>query len=444
MSQDKPAQRLRLRGVWNLLAPLTALGCVVLFFAVADSIFADGTFFTVRNFRTMAVQNCFVAVAALGMTLIIISKGIDLSAGTAMALCATTLAWGVYEDVGYLAAHGTNFRRASLQLEQAEQELVASVDARDRPELEAAVDRARTALLLVARQKLSQAESEAQQAGSDSRRAVLRSNVVGIQEKIARIEDDAQSIHVDDPWLQQVPNSPWTAPCAVLIGLLTGVGAGLLNGTLISTLRVAPFVVTLGSMTIYLGIGNLISDNKPIRPTLDQVPLWLSSLVSNTEDALVFGLPTGVWLMLLLAIVLVLILRYTVFGRHVFAIGSNESTARLCGINVPVTKVAVYALAGAFIGIAGVYYFARLSVGNPTEGLGEELDVIAAVVIGGASLSGGRGSVLGSIAGAALVVVIASGCTQLGFPDPVQRILVGTIIITAVAIDQWRQRRAER
>jgi ribose/xylose/arabinose/galactoside ABC-type transport system permease subunit len=271
----------------------------------------------------------------------------------------------------------------------------------------------------------------------------LRANVAGIKAKIAKIEDPDQTIHVDDAWLQQVPNSPWTAPIAVLIGVATGIATGLFNGVLISTLRVVPFVVTLGSMTIYVGIGNLISDNKPIRPTLDQIPLWLSSLVSNTEDAFVFGLPSGVWLMLLLAIVLVLSLRYTVFGRHVFAIGSNEATARLCGINVPLTKIAVYALAGVFVGIAGVYYFARLSVGNPTEGIGVELDVIAAVVIGGASLSGGRGSVLGSIAGAALVVVIDSGCTQLGLPDPIQRILVGASVIAAVAIDQWRKRRSE-
>jgi ribose/xylose/arabinose/galactoside ABC-type transport system permease subunit len=375
---------------------------------------------------------------------IIISKGIDLSVGTAMALCATTLAWGVYEDVGYLARHGTNFHRASQQFEQAQRALAGAPTPQAQVSWQAEVEYRREALLAIATAKLRQARSEARAAPAESsRQAVLRANVAGIEKKISQIKDAGQTINVDDAWLQQVPNSPWTAPIAVLIGLLTGIAAGLLNGVLISALRIAPFVATLGSMTVYLGIGNLISDNKPIRPTLDQVPQWLSSLVSNTEDAFVFGLPTGVWLMLALAVLLVLILRYSVFGRHVFAVGSNEATARLCGINVSLTKIAVYALAGAFVGIAGVYYFARLSVGNPTEGLGVELDVIAAVVIGGASLSGGRGSVLGSIAGAAMVVVIDSGCTQLGLPDPIQRILVGAIIIGAVAIDQWRLRRAE-
>jgi ribose transport system permease protein len=130
-----------------------------------------------------------------------------------------------------------------------------------------------------------------------------------------------------------------------------------------------------------------------------------------------------------------------VFGRHVFAVGSNEATARLCGINVPLVRIAVYTLSGFFVGIAGLYQFSRLTVGDPTSGTGKELPIIAAVVIGGGSLNGGRGSVLGTLTGALIMQVISSGCTSLRLPNPIQEIIIGGIIIAAVTIDQLRQRR---
>ncbi len=129
------------------------------------------------------------------------------------------------------------------------------------------------------------------------------------------------------------------------------------------------------------------------------------------------------------------------FGRHLFAVGSNEATARLCGINVPLTRIAVYTIAGFFVGMAGLYQFSRLTIGDPTSGTGKELPIIAAVVIGGGSLSGGRGSILGTLTGALIMQVISSGCTALRQPDPIQQIIVGAIIIAAVTVDQFRQRR---
>jgi ribose transport system permease protein len=132
---------------------------------------------------------------------------------------------------------------------------------------------------------------------------------------------------------------------------------------------------------------------------------------------------------------------YTRLGRHVFAIGSNEQTARLCGVAVDRVKVIVYALGGAFAGVAGVLQFSRLTVGDPTVAVGVELDVIAAVVIGGGSLSGGEGSILGAIVGALIMTVIRSGCAQMGLPNWVQEMVTGFIIVLAVAIDRWRQRR---
>ena len=138
-------------------------------------------------------------------------------------------------------------------------------------------------------------------------------------------------------------------------------------------------------------------------------------------------------------------MRLTVFGRHVFAIGSNEATARLCGVNVPWTKIIVYALAGFFMALAGIFSFSELAKqGDPEAGRGMELDIIAAVVIGGGSLSGGRGSVLGSIVGALTMTTLRSGCVYAQVSDPVQNIIIGGIIVAAVAVDQLTQSRLRR
>jgi ribose/xylose/arabinose/galactoside ABC-type transport system permease subunit len=131
-----------------------------------------------------------------------------------------------------------------------------------------------------------------------------------------------------------------------------------------------------------------------------------------------------------------------VLGTYTYAIGSNELAARLCGVPVARTKLALYTLNGLFAGLAGVMQLGRLTVGDPTTALGKELDVIAAVVIGGASLSGGEGGILGSIVGAFLMSVLANGCNLTGVPTYVQEILIGAIIIVAVAVDRLRHRRS--
>lgn len=313
--------------------PLLALVLVFGFFAVADALQPGGGRFTsLRNVQTMLIASAPVLVAALGMTVIIISGGIDLSAGTAVALSATVMA--------YVLKQGGSIEFA------------------------------------------------------------LASSVV------------------------------------------TGCAAGILNGAMISALRVAPFIVTLGTMTAFLGTAKLVADETTVRPPLSAVPIWMSGLSMPSPEPQWLLVAAGVWIMLALAVGLSLVLRYTVFGRYVFALGSNEQTARLCGINVPMTKLIVYTLGGFFVGLAGIYQFAKLNVGNPTSGVGMELKVIAAVVIGGASLSGGRGAVLGTVTGALLMQTISSGCTQLEVSNPVQDIILGAIIVAAVTIDQLRQRRA--
>ncbi len=425
-----------------MLGPILALLCVIAFFAVADAVFADGTFWTFRNMRTVSVQTCVVAVAALGMTMVIVSGGIDLSAGTALALCATVLALGLREDVAFYCWQGDNFAGASQKLADAQDQL-ADAASSERDTLINIVAQRREALLQIVAAKIETARRAAEKAASPALKKRRQAELQALEKKQVQLND--ANFHLDDNrrWLSGVANAPATAPLALLLGLLTGVLTGVINGLLVSSLRVAPFIITLGAMTIYLGLGNLISGNVPVQPALDQIPHWLADITRNSPDALWLGFPYGVWLLLVLAVGLAVVMKYSVFGRHVFAIGSNEATARLCGIKISRVKIGVYGLSGLFLGVAGAYQFSRLSVGNPTSGLGLELRVIAAVVIGGASLNGGRGSVLGTLTGAAIMAVIASGCTQLGLENPIQDIILGGIIISAVTVDQIRQRRQE-
>jgi ribose transport system permease protein len=150
----------------------------------------------------------------------------------------------------------------------------------------------------------------------------------------------------------------------------------------------------------------------------------------------------GVWLTVALAVLVALVLRYTVFGRRVFAVGSNEAAARACGIAVDRLKIWIYGLAGLLFGLSGVMQMSRLRQGDPTVAIGTELDVIAAVVIGGGSLSGGVGTILGSMIGATIMAVLRNGSQQMGWPNYIQEIIIGAIIVVAVAVDGWRSRRA--
>jgi len=152
-------------------------------------------------------------------------------------------------------------------------------------------------------------------------------------------------------------------------------------------------------------------------------------------------LPPGVWIGIGLAVLMSLTLRQTIFGRYIFAIGSNEATARLCGIRVQVHKVLIYSLAGLFFGLAGLMQLSRLTLGDPTVAIGLELDIIAAVVIGGASLNGGTGSILGSMIGALIMAVLRNGSNQMGWPNYMQEIIIGAVIILAVGLDRLRQSR---
>jgi ribose/xylose/arabinose/galactoside ABC-type transport system permease subunit len=218
------------------------------------------------------------------------------------------------------------------------------------------------------------------------------------------------------------------------LGVLTGGVLGLCNGALVSGLKISPFIVTLGTMSIVRGVAKGIADEQKI----DADPRGLDALMRSHTGS--FALPAGVWLMLAVTLFGVGLLTYTKIGRQIVAVGSNTETARLCGISIPKTTLFVYALGGLLVGLAGVLEFATLTVGDPTDSVGLELEVIAAVVIGGGSLSGGQGSASGTLVGALLLTVIKAGCTHLGFPNWVQEIFTGFIIVVAMSIDRLRQR----
>ena len=226
---------------------------------------------------------------------------------------------------------------------------------------------------------------------------------------------------------------------AALGGMAAGAACGAITGALITSLRVVPFIVTLGMMLLVRGAAKGLADERRVEAPIT----WLNDLLRRVRSDEGGLLPPGIWITLLVALLVSGVLRYTRFGRHLFAIGSSERTARLCGVPVEWSKIAVYTLSAGLAGLAGVLLFARLSVGDPTAAAGLELDIIAAVIIGGGSLAGGAGTVSGTLLGATIMSVIQVGCSQRGLPNWVQQIVTGTIIVLAVALDRFRERSAE-
>jgi ribose transport system permease protein len=222
------------------------------------------------------------------------------------------------------------------------------------------------------------------------------------------------------------------APSAVLLALLAAAAVGALVGLLVGRFKMMPFIVTLGTMSILRGAAKGLADEQKI----DAPPRGLERLVSADLSS------PSLWITLSLAVFVSCLLLYTRFGRHVFAVGSNEATARLCGIDTVRVKVLVYALSSLLAGAAGVMEFSTLTVGDPTDAVGLELKVIAAVVIGGAPLTGGEGSIAGSVLGALLMTVIDTGGVHRGWQSWVQEIVTGVIIVVAVALDRARHRRS--
>jgi ribose transport system permease protein len=223
---------------------------------------------------------------------------------------------------------------------------------------------------------------------------------------------------------------------AVLAGVAVGGVIGLVNGLLITRLRVIPFIATLGMLGIARGAAKWLAGQQ----TVNMRPTWVNELAVTFPAQSWMLLAPGVWICVALAILMSIVLRNTVFGRHVFALGSNEAAAKACGIAIDRLKSAIYTIAGLFFGLAGVTQMSRLRQGDPTVAIGTELDVIASVVIGGGSLSGGEGSILGSMIGALIMSFLRNGCQQMGWANYIQEIIIGAIIVLAVAVDRLRNR----
>jgi ribose transport system permease protein len=233
----------------------------------------------------------------------------------------------------------------------------------------------------------------------------------------------------------------WSPLATTAALVVTGGAIGLFNGAIVAGFRMMPFIVTLGMMGVVRGAAKWLGQNQTISAPPESPVARLMARVNPTEF---WPLPPGVWILLVLAVVIALVLRGTIFGRHVFAVGANETASRYSGVRVGWVKAATYAIAGLLFGFAGLLQMSRLTQGDPTVAVGLELDIIAAVVIGGASLSGGAGSITGSLIGALIMALLRNGTNQLGWQTYTQEIIIGVVIVLAVGLDKWRQSRRIR
>ncbi|MCM3410860.1 ABC transporter permease [Metabacillus litoralis] len=232
----------------------------------------------------------------------------------------------------------------------------------------------------------------------------------------------------------------WGIPTlfGVIGGILTGAFCGFLCGLAISKMKIPPFIATLAMMMIAKGLALVISGTKPIYFT--DSPGFSDISLGNIIPG--FGIPNGVIIFFAVAIIGSLILSKTIIGRYNFALGSNEEATRLSGVNVDRWKIIIYTMAGVFTGIAGVLMASRLNSAQPALGMGYELEAIAAVVIGGTSLSGGKGTIVGTVIGALIMSVLTNGLRILSVPQEWQTVVVGFVIILAVYADILRRKKA--
>jgi len=220
---------------------------------------------------------------------------------------------------------------------------------------------------------------------------------------------------------------------AILAGMVVGVVLGLVNGSLVAYGKLPPFIVTLGMLGIARGVVLVYTDASTVQP--------LPESFGNIANGDFLGLPNLLWIFLVIVVIAAFVLRRTVFGRYIYAIGSNPESARLAGVPVTLVLVSVYAIAGLLAAVGGVLFMSRLNAGIPTAGTGYELNAIAACVIGGASLFGAKGGAFGAAAGALIVATLNNGGNLLAVNAFYLQIIIGVLILAAVAFDQWQGRR---
>lgn len=220
---------------------------------------------------------------------------------------------------------------------------------------------------------------------------------------------------------------------AILVSILTGAAVGIVNGTVIAFVKMPPFIMTLGSMYMARGLTLFITNSK-------QVSFKGFDAFRFIGQGFLLGIPFPVYVFIVVGIIATIFLVFTSTGRQIFAVGSNVDSARLSGVRVNRILILVYTLSGICVGIASVVYLARLTAAQPTAGESYELEAIAATVVGGTSQAGGEGSVVGSLIGAVIIAVIRNGLVLLGVGSYFTKIVVGLIIVLAVALDVTRRR----
>jgi ribose transport system permease protein len=221
---------------------------------------------------------------------------------------------------------------------------------------------------------------------------------------------------------------------AIVISMAAGIAIGAFNGSLVAYGKLPPFIVTLGMLGIARGAVLVLTDASTVQPLPDSF--------GNIANGDFLGLPNLLWMFIAVVVVASFVLRRTVFGRYVYAVGSNPESARLAGVPVTRVLVAVYAISGLLAAVGGVLFTSRLNAGVPTAGTGYELNAIAACVIGGASLFGAKGGAFGAAAGALIVGVLNNGGNLLAINAFYLQIIIGALILAAVAFDQWQGRRS--
>ena len=223
-------------------------------------------------------------------------------------------------------------------------------------------------------------------------------------------------------------------PLAILCCLLTGLMGGLMNGVITASWRIPSFIVTLGMLEIARGSAYLVSGSRT---------QYIGSDIGYLSSPLLGGISPAFVIALLLVVAGQILLTRTVLGRQMIGIGSNEKVMRLSGIHTAKIKVIVFGLSGLLAGLAGLFHVSRLEAANPNAGEGLELQAIAAVVIGGTSLMGGRGSVVSTFLGVLIISVLAAGLAQVGASEPLKRLITGAVIILAVILDIWRNKKSK-
>lgn len=218
----------------------------------------------------------------------------------------------------------------------------------------------------------------------------------------------------------------------IFAGLFAGFLMGVFNGFIITKSRIAPFIVTLGTMTIGRGLALILSKGRPISNLSDSF-----NFIGGGD---ILGIPFPIIILIIIFIICSLILKKTLLGRYIYAIGGNEQASRASGVNVNQVKMAVYSISGLLAGLAGILLTSRITTGQPNAGAGFELDAIAAAVIGGTSTSGGTGTMTGTLIGVLLIGVINNGLDLLNVTSYYQQVVMGVIIIGAVVLDSWNQK----